>query len=249
MANTSSSAIRFPPNILSSDLRSASLQADRSISTGSDCLRRRMSSAVSLPVTAGAAKHADLGGREQGITGIDRLGVPPDVPDSGPMPAVRAAILDVVVDEREVVEELDRRGQWGGIMEGAARGRTGQHGDERSHALAPNADLLIGGCRFASRCAEPKMIASDSIKQRGAPRQLADQTLDFLVDTGKRFLLQRGVFIELRCRRVGPGHLCPTFRRRHVLKNKTHSRSKDTVKRDTPGEESALPLVQEPCVS
>ena len=46
---------------------------------------------------------------EQRVAGVDRLGDAVDRPQRRPVAALDVAVLDVVVDEREVVAELDRR--------------------------------------------------------------------------------------------------------------------------------------------
>ena len=47
---------------------------------------------------------------EQRVAGVDRLRDAVDRPERRAVAALDVAVLDVVVDEREVVAELDRRG-------------------------------------------------------------------------------------------------------------------------------------------
>ena len=58
----------------------------------------------------GQAVERDSRQAEQRVTGIDRLWDAVDRPEGRPVAAFDVAVLDIVVDQREVVAEFDRRG-------------------------------------------------------------------------------------------------------------------------------------------
>ena len=73
---------------------------------------------------------------EQRVAGVDRLGHTVDRPQRGAVATFRVAVLDVVVDQREVVAELDRGGPRERALVLAGDTRVREEPQERSHALA-----------------------------------------------------------------------------------------------------------------
>ena len=73
---------------------------------------------------------------EERVAGIDRLGFPPERPDRRAVPAQMALVLNIVMDQGEVVQELDGRGDRCGERGiDLQRGRH-EHCKPRAHALA-----------------------------------------------------------------------------------------------------------------
>ena len=75
--------------------------------------------------------------REEGVAGVDRLRHARDRPERGTMPALGAAVLDVVVDEAEVVAHLDGGGPRERAQVLAGDRLVREQADERPEALAP----------------------------------------------------------------------------------------------------------------
>jgi hypothetical protein len=73
---------------------------------------------------------------EQGVAGVDRLRHAMDGPQGGAMAALHVAVLDVVMHEREVVPELDRRGAGQGAPVLAGDAGVCEQAEQRSHPLA-----------------------------------------------------------------------------------------------------------------
>lgn len=77
------------------------------------CHRRRVESAHGLQsavrIHPARSKRFDgrVGKREHRVAGIDGLRVAPQLPQGGATTVKLIAVLDVVVDEREVVQQFD----------------------------------------------------------------------------------------------------------------------------------------------
>src|SRR5919204_5676132 len=74
--------------------------------------------------------------RRDPVAGVDRLRLAPDRPDRGPAAPRLVAILDVVVDEREVVRELQGAGRGQGVLDVASEGGRGPETQVRAHVLS-----------------------------------------------------------------------------------------------------------------
>ena len=84
----------------------------------------------------GQAMEGHAREREQRVAGVDGLGHAGHRPERGPVAALRAAVLDVVVDEAEVVAQLDGgcAGQRAQVLAGDRLVR--EQAEERTEALA-----------------------------------------------------------------------------------------------------------------
>src|SRR5207253_5474285 len=88
------------------------------------------------PRSLGALQRRPKGEREEPVSGIDALRLPPDRPDGGTAPPEQVAVLDVVVHQGEVVEELDRGRHAQRALRLAAAGGGRPEAEARAHALA-----------------------------------------------------------------------------------------------------------------
>ena len=69
--------------------------------------------------------------REEGVAGIDGLGFAPHRPQCWPPAPGTVAVFDVVVDEREVVQQLNSCRCWKGLSPIPALGLTRQEQEDR----------------------------------------------------------------------------------------------------------------------
>src|SRR3972149_207503 len=100
----------------------------RAYTAGSDFFRLRISAAGGLPGRGPAPprrrrapplpqlRQGETAQGEKRVAGVDRLGLAPDGPHGGAVPALGVAVLDIVVHEGEVVYQLEG---------GRGRGRRG----------------------------------------------------------------------------------------------------------------------------
>ena len=133
-------------------------------------------------------RHAELGRLQQRqlrdhqhrVTGIDALGLAPDRPDRAPIPALGAAVLDIVVDQREVVYELD----------GGSRGKSRPivAADRVSRQQAEHgSDQLPGRRGDRQAFVSPAQVVFEHPAQDGGLGAQADRVPQFGLDLlGKR---------------------------------------------------------------
>jgi hypothetical protein len=83
------------------------------------------------------------------------------------VPSVRAAILDIVVDEREIVEDLNGGGDWRRHLDIAASRGTAELRHQRANSLAldERARRLIG---FSSGRINPPQVEPGHPGQKGS---------------------------------------------------------------------------------
>ena len=84
----------------------------------------------------GQAVEGDARQAEHRVAGVDRLRDAVDRPQRRAVAALDVAVLDVVVDEREVVAELDRGGARQRALVVAGDAGVGEQAEQRSHPLA-----------------------------------------------------------------------------------------------------------------
>ena len=84
----------------------------------------------------GQPVEGDARQAEQRVAGVDRLRDAVDRPQRRAVAALDVAVLDVVVDEREVVAELDRRGARQRALVLAGDAGVGEQAEQRPHPLA-----------------------------------------------------------------------------------------------------------------
>jgi hypothetical protein len=111
---------------------------------------------------------------EHAVARIDRLGYAPHAPDRRPVMARRILVLDVVVDEREVVEELDRGGR-----RKRATGVAGERlVDERAeHRAEPFT-------RGSSSRVQPEVVQHHPVEGLKRRVRAGQKSADLLVDGG-----------------------------------------------------------------
>ncbi len=80
--------------------------------------------------------HGQAGDREHPVSRVDRLRHTPHVPHGRPVVARGILILDVVVDEGEVVEQLDRGCRGKGTAGVAGQGFVHQRAEHRPEPLS-----------------------------------------------------------------------------------------------------------------
>ena len=101
--------------------------------------------------------------REQRIAGVDRLRVAPHFPQRRTTAPQRIAVFDVVVDQREVVQQFDRgRGGQGGVPVAAG----GFAGEQRQHRANAFAGIELRGLEIGIDPAQ--MIMQHAVKRRHA---------------------------------------------------------------------------------
>jgi hypothetical protein len=136
------------------------------------------------------AQEGALGDREEGIPGIDRLGISPDSPNRGAMASVRAAVLDIVVDQREIVQEFDCRRQWRRRSGVATRRNATQECQLRAYPLALDCQPGLGVGRFA-RGIDPAQV---KLGHPGKKRRLSPH----LIERDGQLFFQKDIELLLR---------------------------------------------------
>jgi hypothetical protein len=113
-----------------------------------------------------------VGHREEGVAGVDRLLLTPKPPDGGPVAAEGRVVLDIVVDQREVVEQLDRRAQRAGPLDRAASRRAAEHRQSRPKPLAT---VLVSDVNRIQRLVEEaKVVARHPLQEGGEAGERGD---------------------------------------------------------------------------
>ena len=122
----------------------------------------------------GQAVEGDPRQAEQRVAGVDRLGDAVDRPQRRAVAALDVAVLDVVVDEREVVAELDRgrAGQRALVLAGDAG--VGQQAEQRPHPLAAG----------RARAVEGEVVADHLVQAVGRRIAVLDQADDLAFGVG-----------------------------------------------------------------
>ena len=77
-----------------------------------------------------------MGRGKQSVSGVDRLPDAPQAPDGWPVTADWTLVLNVVVDQREVVQQFHRRGDGRRGSRFTPRGAGGEQCHGRSQTLA-----------------------------------------------------------------------------------------------------------------
>ena len=131
-----------------------------------------MRRAHSSPRTGPRREQAAQGIGEHAVAGIDALLGAPDRPDGGAMAAELVAVLDVVVDQREVVDQLDGDGRGERPVRVSAERLARPERQRR-------ADALPGGivCRAALRVRPPKVVCGHLAEQPTRPRPGLPETV------------------------------------------------------------------------
>src|SRR5690606_5154848 len=119
------------------------------------------------PGLAGSVEH-QVAPREERVASVDCPGRAPQRPDGRPEAAQLAPVLDVVVDQREVVDHLDRRGDRHGQLAIAAERLA-------AHDAQARADALAGG---GARRNEALVELSEVIADEAVERQVVVRTLE-----------------------------------------------------------------------
>ena len=144
---------------------------------------REVEDAFRREATSPQALHGEPGDRVHAVSGVDRLRHAPDGPHRGAMVPRRVLVLDVVVDEREVVQQLDRRGRGQDTLRliRARQGLEHQKAEQGTEALAT---------------ARPAGIQAEVVQHHaveGLQRRLGlrQQRADLLIDRGDTCLERR----------------------------------------------------------
>lgn len=95
------------------------------------------------PRSGRGAPDAGEGLEHEGVAGVDRLGRAPAMPDRRHAAPVSIAVLEVVVDERRVVQELQPDADVERVLGAAAEVRRAPHGQERAQALPAGRELVV----------------------------------------------------------------------------------------------------------
>ena len=128
---------------------------------------------------------------EQRVAGVDRLGDAVDGPQGGAVATLDVAVLDVVVDEREVVPELDRGGAGQRPLVLAGDARVGQQTEQRPHPLAAR----------GTRTVEREVVADHLVEAVGRGIAVLDEADDLALGVGDQL---GEVDLGRRGRHVGP---------------------------------------------
>src|SRR4051812_48923537 len=113
-----------------------------------------------------------MSGGKQGIARVDRLCDAPERPDGRSVSPRGTLILDVVMNQGEIVDELDGRGDWRRGHRVATRGTRGEKRDGWPDALASINGWGIDRTQVGVREAQVK--ASHSGQQWCGPFQRGD---------------------------------------------------------------------------
>jgi hypothetical protein len=122
-------------------------------------------------------QQGNLGGGKGSIAGIDRLGNAPLAPDRGSMTPGRALVLNIIVNEREIMENLDRRAKWHGPLRIASNCRAGQHGDRRPEAFAARRYWQVNPIK--RRIHKPKVVINHAGQEWHWPIERFQRTVHF----------------------------------------------------------------------
>ena len=95
-----------------------------------------------------------MGRGKQGVSGVDRLSDAPQAPDGWPVAAEWTLVLNVVVDQREVVQQLQRRGDGRRGSRITPRGAGGEQCYRGSQPLAAIHGARIQGPQVAPGVSE-----------------------------------------------------------------------------------------------
>ncbi len=104
------------------------------------------------------------------------------------MAPVRASVLDIVVDEREVVEQLDRGGDGRRVLRPAADGLGHEHRDQRPDAFALDrfAGLRLG--RLPGGVREAQMVSGHRLHEGRLAVERAERDLCLTFEEGHQAL-------------------------------------------------------------
>ncbi len=141
------------------------------------------------------AQERTLGDREQGIAGVDRLRISPDSPDRGAVASVRAAILDVIVDQREIMKQLDCGGQWGGRCRIATNCRATEECQLRADSFALDRQPGWGVGWFTGGIDPAQMEPGHASEERRLTLKLVERYIELMFEKRIEILLRsrRGV--------------------------------------------------------
>ena len=131
-----------------------------------DPLRRK----AQLPQTL----HGEAGDRVHTVSGVDRLRHAPDGPYRRAVVSRRVLVLDVVVDEREVVEQLDRRDGGQDALRLAGERLEHEQAEQGAEAFATTRPSRI----------EAEVVQHHAVKGLQRRLGLRQQRPDLLIDGG-----------------------------------------------------------------